>query len=126
MLLAKWERPLCGPQPKQTPLPACATRVLRERPAFPGRQKVVAPMTDADHDLIAMCREELLDQGIRTHRDATGHDLCRHHPGLWSLLSEPVTSDIAVPRWAEFMRGCIRYRASLDQRPRQADPSPIR
>jgi hypothetical protein len=50
----------------------------------------------------------------------TGHDL------IWSRLPKPVTPDIAVPRWAQLMRGCIRYRASLNQRPRQADPSPAR
>jgi hypothetical protein len=89
-------------------------------------------MTDIDDDLIPMTREELLEQvkklraGIRAHRDATGHDLCWHHPALWSLLPEPIKPDIAVPPWAEFLRGCIRYRASLNQPPRQADPSPIR
>jgi hypothetical protein len=89
-------------------------------------------MTDNDDDLIAMTREELLDQvkklraGIRAHRDATGHDLCWHHPALWSLLPEPIRPDIAVPPWGEFIRGCIRYRRSLDQHPPQTDPSPVR
>jgi hypothetical protein len=89
-------------------------------------------MADTDNDLTPMSREELFGQvkklraGIRAHGDATGHDLCWHHPESWSLLPEPVTPDIAVPRWAEFMRGCIRYRASLNQRPRQADCSPAR
>jgi hypothetical protein len=89
-------------------------------------------MTDIDNDLIQMSREQLVEEvrklraGIRTHRDSTGHDLCWHHPALWSLLPEPVKPDIAVPPWAEFMRGCIRYRASLNKRPRQADPSPVR
>jgi len=89
-------------------------------------------MTDVDKDLMPMSRDELVEEvrklraGIRAHRDSTGHDLCWHHPALWSLLPEPVKPDIAVPPWAEFMRGCIRYRASLNKRPRQADPSPVR
>jgi len=89
-----------------------------------GRQKVTTPMTDIDSDLITMSRDELVEEvrklraGIRAHRDSTGHDLCWHHPALWSLLPEPVKPDIAVPPWAEFMRGCIRYRASLNRRPR--------
>ena len=89
-----------------------------------GRQKVTTPMTDIDSDLITMSRDELVEEvrklraGISAHRDSTGHDLCWHHPALWSLLPEPVKPDIAVPPWAEFMRGCIRYRASLNRRPR--------
>jgi hypothetical protein len=96
------------------------------------RQKVTAPMTDIDSDLIPMSRDELVEvvrklrAGIRAHRDSTGHDLCWHHPALWSLLPEPVKPDIAVPPWAEFMRGCIRYRASLNKRLRRTDPSPAR
>jgi hypothetical protein len=31
-----------------------------------------------------------------------------------------------VPPWGEFLRGCIRYRASLNQHRRQADPSSTR
>jgi hypothetical protein len=89
-------------------------------------------MTDIDDDLIPMTREELLEQvkklraGIRAHRDATGHDLCWHHPALWSLLPEPIRPDIAVPPWVEFMHGCIRYRRSLNQHARQTDSSPAR
>lgn len=55
-----------------------------------------------------------LRQGIRAHRDSSGHELCWHHPSLWGLLpeaSEPVPD---VPDWPQFMRGCIRYRESLD------------
>jgi hypothetical protein len=44
--------------------------------------------------------------------------LCWHHPQLWSLLPEPIDPAIAVPPWPKFMRGCVRYRESLDrQRP---------
>jgi hypothetical protein len=67
-----------------------------------------------------MTREELVDEvrklqkGIRRHRDSGGHDLCCHHPALWALL--PARSDPlpAVPAWLEFVRGCVRYRQSLD------------
>jgi hypothetical protein len=44
-----------------------------------------------------MKREELilevkkLREGIRKHRDSTGHDLCWHHPELWGLLPENTT-----------------------------------
>lgn len=73
-----------------------------------------------DEDLQSLSREELLAQvqrlraGIRKHRDATGHELCWHHPDLWALLPEPAPPSIAVPAWPVFMRGCIHYRQSLD------------
>ena len=73
-----------------------------------------------DEDLQQMSKEELLEEvrklrsGIREHRDSTGHDLCWHHPKLWSLLPEKVQPKISVPDWPEFMRGCIQYRSSLD------------
>jgi hypothetical protein len=74
-----------------------------------------------DEDLDALSREELLAEirklrsAIRTHRDSSGQDLCWHHPALWSLLPEKVDPEIAVPAWPQFMRGCIRYRQSLDE-----------
>ncbi len=52
--------------------------------------------------------------GIRQHRDSTGHDLCWHHPDLWGSLPESVEPDVAVPEWPTFLRGCVRYRESLD------------
>jgi hypothetical protein len=55
-----------------------------------------------------------LRTAIRGHRDATGHALCWHHPDLWSLLPEQTPPAIAVPDWPQFMRGCVRYRQSLD------------
>ncbi len=73
-----------------------------------------------DDDLDAMSRGELLAEvrrlraGIRAHRDATGHELCWHHPALWGLLPEKVEPSIAVPTWGRFMSGCVAYRASLD------------
>ena len=74
-----------------------------------------------DEDLEKMSREELmaevrrLRQGIRAHRDGTGHDLCWHHPELWRLLPERSDPLPSVPAWPQFMRGCIRYRQSLDR-----------
>jgi hypothetical protein len=73
-----------------------------------------------DQDLAGMSRDELVDEvrrlrsGIRTHRDSSGHDLCWHHPDLWALLPEESDPLPDVPDWPEFMRGCIRYRQSLD------------
>lgn len=74
-----------------------------------------------DNDLENFSREQLMEevkklrQGIRTHRDGTGHDLCWHHPDLWNLLPEKTEPQIAVPDWPEFMRGCVKYRSSLDE-----------
>jgi hypothetical protein len=73
-----------------------------------------------DEDLDSMPRAALIAEvrklraGIREHRDATGQDLCWHHPALWSLLPEQIDPRIAVPAWPQFMRGCVRYRQSLD------------
>ena len=81
-----------------------------------------------DDDLALMDRDTLADEvrklraGIRRHRDTTGHDLCWHHPDLWSLLPEKTPPAIAVPPWPKFMRGCIRYRQSLDE---QASGAPV-
>ena len=74
-----------------------------------------------DDDLALLSRDELLAEvvklrnAIRAHRDSTGHDLCWHHPQLWSLLPEPMAAAIAVPEWPQFMRGCVHYRQSLDE-----------
>jgi hypothetical protein len=73
-----------------------------------------------DHDIETLSRDELIAEvkklrdGIRAHRDASGHDLCWYHPALWALLPEKISPDIAVPDWPQFMRGCIKYRQSLD------------
>ncbi len=80
-----------------------------------------------DEDLEALSREQLIAEvrrlrdGIRTHRDSTGHDLCWHHPDLWSLLPEKTDPQPVVPAWPQFIQGCIRYRQSLD---RQAPAAP--
>ena len=73
-----------------------------------------------DEDLSSLSRDELVHEvirlrnGIRQHRDSTGHDLCWHHPDLWGLLPEATDPMPTVPEWPEFLRGCIRYRQSLD------------
>lgn len=74
-----------------------------------------------DEDLEPLDRDALIAEvkrlraGIREHRDATGHELCWHHPQLWGLLPESSDPLPQVPDWPQFMRGCIRYRASLDE-----------
>jgi hypothetical protein len=76
-----------------------------------------------DEDLNEMSREQLiaavrtLRAGIRTHRDASGQDLCWHHPALWGLLPERTDPVPAVPAWPAFLSGCLRYRQSLDDQP---------
>jgi hypothetical protein len=79
-----------------------------------------------DEDLDTMDRAQLLAEakrlraGIRAHRDASGHELCWHQPELWALLPERVPPRIAVPAWPQFLRGCIRYRQSLDEQAPEA------
>jgi len=74
-----------------------------------------------DTDLDQMTREQLIAEarrlraGIRAHRDTTGHELCWHHPDLWALLPEKTDPLPVVPEWPQFMRGCVRYRQSLDE-----------
>jgi hypothetical protein len=74
-----------------------------------------------DDDVSGMSREELMSEvkrlraGIRAHRDSSGHDLCWHHPQLWGLLPERMAPEIAVPPWPKFLRGCLKYRESLER-----------
>lgn len=85
-----------------------------------------------DEDLGRLSREQLLAEvqrlrdGIRTHRDSTGHELCWHHPALRGLLPEETDPLPAVPEWPQFLRGCIAYRQSLDEQapgaPRTHEP----
>jgi hypothetical protein len=78
-------------------------------------------MSDLDEDLSPRSRDELLAEvkrlraAIREHRDTSGHELCWHHPKLWGLLPENTRALPVVPEWPEFLRGCIRYRQSLDE-----------
>ena len=73
-----------------------------------------------DEDLAALERDALVAEvkrlraGIRAHRDSAGHDLCWHHPELWSLLPETSDPLPPVPEWPQFLRGCVAYRQSLD------------
>jgi hypothetical protein len=74
-----------------------------------------------DSDLDQMSREDLVAEvkklraGVRAHRDSTGHELCWHHPALWALLPERTDPVPVIPCWPQFLRGCIRYRQSLDE-----------
>jgi hypothetical protein len=84
-----------------------------------------------DDDIEQMSRDQLLAEvrrlraGIRRHRDSSLHELCWHHPELWGLLPERTDPTPVVPDWPQFLRGCIRYRQSLDEQapaaPRSAD-----
>lgn len=84
-----------------------------------------------DEDLDGLSTDELtqeirkLRDGIRKHRDSSGQDLCWHHPDLWGLLPERQDPLPTVPDWPQFLRGCVRYRESLDRElkdaPRTAD-----
>src|SRR5262245_9903137 len=73
-----------------------------------------------DDDLDKLSRDQLISevkrlrQAIRKHRDSSGHELCWHHPELWSLLPEQTDPLPVVPDWPQFLEGCIRYRESLD------------
>lgn len=79
-----------------------------------------------DSDLEDMSREQLiaeikkLREGIRKHRDSTGHELCWYHPELWGLLPEKTDPVPTVPAWPRFMEGCVRYRRSLDKQAAEA------
>jgi hypothetical protein len=74
-----------------------------------------------DDDLPRLSRHELIAEvkrlraGIREHRDRSGHGLCWHQPQLWGLLPEPIPNEILVPAWPQFLRGCVKYRESLDR-----------
>jgi hypothetical protein len=74
-----------------------------------------------DEDVLHLDRDALiaevkrLREGIRQHRDSSGHELCWHHPQLWRLLPEKSDPLPVVPAWPEFLRGCVKYRESLDR-----------
>ena len=84
-----------------------------------------------DEDLNTLTREQLvvevtrLRAGIREHRDSTGHELCWHHPKLWGLLPERTDPQPVVPEWPQFLRGCLRYRESLDDQLPNAPRTPV-
>jgi hypothetical protein len=74
-----------------------------------------------DEDLLNLDWNALVEEvrrlrnGIRAHRDSSGHDLCWHHPKLWGLLPEKTDPQPSVPAWPQFLRGCLKYRESLDR-----------
>lgn len=79
-----------------------------------------------DEDLNEMSKEELISEaiklrnGIRAHRDSSGHNLCWYHPELWQLLPEETDPLPTVPEWSRFMEGCVKYRQSLDAQAKNA------
>jgi hypothetical protein len=81
-----------------------------------------------DDDLDSLTSDQLLTEvkrlrtAIRAHRDSSGHDLCWHHPELWGLLPEKILPHIAIPAWPQFMRGCVKYRQSLEREQPNASP----
>lgn len=87
-----------------------------------------------DEDLLSMSKEQLVEEvrrlrkGIREHRDCSGHELCWYHPELWSMLPEKAHLTPVVPEWPEFLRGCIKFRKSLDEQapsaPRSREEAP--
>jgi len=71
-------------------------------------------LIDFDHEaLVAEVRR--LRAAIREHRDSSGQQLCWHHPKLWGLLPEKTDPVPTAPAWPQFLRGCVRYRESLDE-----------
>ncbi len=84
-----------------------------------------------DDDLDQLSREQLvaevrrLRDGIRTHRDSSGHALCWHHPALWGLLPERTDPIPTVPSWPAFIAGCRLYRQSLDEQAPHAPRSDV-
>ena len=82
-----------------------------------------------DDDVEQMSREQLAEEvrrlraGIREHRDSSGQELSWHHPKLWGLLPEKTDPVPVVPAWPQFLRGCVKYRESLDEQLPDADRS---
>jgi hypothetical protein len=67
-------------------------------------------------DRLALVAEvRRLRTGIRQHRDSSGQELCWYHPQLWGLLPEATDRLPQVPAWPQFLRGCVRFRESLDR-----------
>jgi hypothetical protein len=83
-----------------------------------------------DEDIAALDRSALIAEvkrlraGIREHRDSSGHALCWHHPKLWGLLPERSDPVPTVPDWPQFLRGCLKYRESLDRQLPDAPRTP--
>lgn len=105
-------RPSSNPDPASKTTPELLPRHAEAR---------MMSMTASDDQLGFLSHVELvhevlrLREGVRAHRDSSGHDLCWHHPQLWTLLPDATDPLPEVPEWPQFMRGCIRYRQSLDE-----------
>ena len=84
-----------------------------------------------DEDLAGMSREQLIEEvrklrrGIRAHRDSTYTGFLASSRAVESLPEEEDPIPV-VPDWPEFLRGCVRYRQSLDEQaphaPRSSRP----
>jgi len=92
------------------------------RPAPFARSARLAPLS-VNKRLEFIAEVKKLRDGIRLHRDSTRHELCWHHPLLWGLLPEKTDPIPVVPGWPEFIRGCVRYRQSLDEQAPDAPPT---
>ena len=87
-----------------------------------------------DEDLERMSREQLIEEakalrrGIREHRDSTRHELLLAPSGSLGPASGEADPVPVVPEWPEFLRGCVKYRESLDEQargaPRTTEPYP--
>ena len=73
-----------------------------------------------DANLDQMSRGQLIDEvrklrkGIRAHRDSKLHELCWRHSGLGACCRKGTDPLPVVPEWPQFLRGCVKYRESLD------------
>jgi hypothetical protein len=57
-----------------------------------------------------------LEDAIRKHRNATGHEMCwENDEELWLILKDNICIDHKPPEWCEFMKKCAEYRASKDK-----------
>jgi hypothetical protein len=88
-------------------------RVLAEA-ASAGDGAPDADLEDMDRDAL-LAQARAMRAAIRAHRDASGHDLCWHHPEMWALLPDRPEAGQVVPDWPTFLAGCLRYRAALDR-----------
>ncbi len=83
-----------------------------------------------DNDLRKMDRDQLigevmkLREGIRTHRDATGHNLCWYQPELWLLLPEQIVPEKPenLPPKQEFLERCETFHTECERGPKQSPP----
>lgn len=107
------------------------SHAARVPPADSGIRQAMPREPNMDSDLDAMSREQLIDEvrrlrdGIRRHRDSSGHALCWHQPELWGLLPERSDPLPVVPAWPQFIAGCVRYRTSLDVQAADAPRSSV-